>query len=594
MKMKTTLLKHHKSLGYLSTTKLKALPLEIQLPHECSNFTSFRKNPSTPETEVIKKLHAAVRPTSMFGCGSYCFYGVQSDSPLAPLLLWDAAHFLAVGQKLTVIEDTPSECYLDREYFKASLVPVSRTATMVTYEKVDKLSAEEAGDDLDSWTFGIPVGPEDATVLNAVVKRILELDIPNKDIVLCGTPGKNFAYFDQVRIVGEDITAPPVQICKKKNRLALEAKFSNLVILHDRVFLPKHFGEMVRRFGPRYPLMTLQSMFFDNRVSMHPRRYSDYAMAMGQVGLGLQGLHRTSGAAVTIAPSIFVEVERTGFCFASPMRFNKDTSYPTGSLYICRKEVWNAYPLDESLFWVEFEDVEQGLRLAKAGVPSRVNPFGITQSVTSRALLGVRSPVEMVNGKFGYTSPNFFSALTKKPLFKESTETALAKLRKFTNKYVANHEAISIPTGIRRLPARDWVELINLVVQQSTFGNDIDSVREFIADFEKLVLLDQLPNTRQETIAYQFLLDPMQAKQSLITSSSEIRNMLYQRPLQTWFYRTLGDYFHHNWLSLPGVVISAARAYASNGKVFYFESFGAAVKAIYNSTPFISYTEKAK
>ncbi|MBN0189658.1 hypothetical protein JTL49_35720, partial [Pseudomonas aeruginosa] len=96
----------------------------------------------------------------------------------------------------------------------------------------------------------------------------------------------------------------------------------------------------------------------------------------------------------------------------------KDMSYPTGSLYVCRKEVWNAYPLDEALFWVEFEDIEQGIRAGKAGVPSRVNPFGITQSITSRALLGVRSPVEMANGKLGHTSPNLFSLLRKKPLFK--------------------------------------------------------------------------------------------------------------------------------------------------------------------------------
>ncbi|GAD64472.1 hypothetical protein [Aquipseudomonas alcaligenes] len=591
--MKTTLLKHHKSLGYLSTRKLSELPVDLQLPHECSNLVTFRGSSNTKSGEVIKNLHAAVRPISMFGEGSYCFFGIQSDSPLAPLLLWDAAHFLSVGQKLTVIEDTAVACYLDRDYFCAGLVAVSRTPTVVTYEKVAKLPAE-GDDDLDSWTFGIPVGPEDATVLNAVVKRILEIDIPNKEIILCGSPGKNFAYFDQVRIVGEDITAPPVQICKKKNRLAIEAKYNNLVILHDRVFLPKHFGEMVRRFGPRYPLMTLQSMFFDNRVSMHPRRYSDYGLAMGEIAQGLQGLHRTSSAAVSIAPSIFTEIERTGFCFASPMRFTKDMSYPTGSLYVCRKEVWNAFPLDEALFWVEFEDIEQGLRAGKAGVPSRVNPFGITQSVTSRALLGVRSPVEMANGKLGHTSPNYFSILNKKPLFKVSTALALSKLRTFANEYVASHEGFSIPTGAKKMPARDWVELVNLVVQQSTFENDIESVRKFIADYEKLVLLDQLPNIQQDTLSLQFLVDPVAAKQTLITSSSEIRNMLYQRPYQSWFYQCLGDYFHHNWLSLPGIVISAVRAYAGNGKVFYFESLFAAVKAIYNSTPFSSYVEKSK
>ncbi|GBC54561.1 hypothetical protein PSNTI_00080 [Stutzerimonas stutzeri] len=569
------------------------LPADLDLPASTSNLITFRASTKLKAAEVIKNLHAAMRPTSMFGAGSYAFYGVQSDSPLAPLLLWDAAHFLLVGQRLTVIEDSPMASYLDREYFRSGLVAVERTPTKIVYEKVAKLPAE-SDDDLDSWTFGIPVGPEDATVLNAVVKRILEIDIPNKEIILCGTPGQNFAYFDQVRIVGEDITAPPVQICKKKNRLAQEATYNNLVILHDRVFLPKHFGEMVRRFGPRYPLMTLQSMFFDNRVSLHPRRYSDYARAMGEIAQGLQGLHRTSGEAVSIAPSVFTEIERTGFCFASPMRFSKDMSYPTGSLYICRKEVWNAYPLDESLFWVEFEDIEQGLRAGEAGIPSRVNPFGISQSITSRALLGVRSPVEMASGKLGYTSPNFFSILSKKPLLKLSTPAALAKLRLFANKYVANHEGFSIPTGAKAMSAWEWVELINLVVQQSTFGNDIESVRQFIADYEKFVLLDQLPNTQQEAIAHQFLLDPAAAKQSLITSSSEIRNMLYQRPYQSWFYQGLGDYFHRNLLSLPGILISAVRAYASNGKVFYFESLPAAVKAIYYSTPFSSYTEKSK
>ncbi len=591
--MKTTLLKHHRSLGYLKTRELVDLPADLDLPASTSNLITFRASTKLKAAEVIKNLHAAMRPTSMFGAGSYAFYGVQSDSPLAPLLLWDAAHFLLVGQRLTVIEDSPMASYLDREYFRSGLVAVERRPTKIVYEKVAKLPAE-GDDDLDSWTFGIPVGPEDATVLNAVVKRILEIDIPNKEIVLCGTPGQNFAYFDQVRIVGEDITAPPVQICKKKNRLAQEATYNNLVILHDRVFLPKHFGEMVRRFGPRYPLMTLQSMFFDNRVSLHPRRYSDYARAMGEIAQGLQGLHRTSGEAVSIAPSVFTEIERTGFCFASPMRFSKDMSYPTGSLYICRKEVWNAYPLDESLFWVEFEDIEQGLRAGEAGIPSRVNPFGISQSITSRALLGVRSPVEMASGKLGYTSPNFLSILSKKPLFKMSTPVALAKLRLFANKYVANHEGFSIPTGAKAMSAWEWVELINLVVQQSTFGNDIESVRQFIADYEKFVLLDQLPNTQQEAIAHQFLLDPAAAKQSLITSSSEIRNMLYQRPYQSWFYQGLGDYFHRNLLSLPGILISAVRAYASNGKVFYFESLPAAVKAIYYSTPFSSYTEKSK
>ncbi len=377
--MKTIALQHDAKLGYLTPKQLRDIPLDLSLPQACERLISFRQFKGRQADITIRKLHAAKRPLDIYGAGSYCFYGVQSDSPLSPLLLWDAAHFLEVGQTLTLIEDTPQPSYLDRDYFQVALTCIERSATRVTYQKSARLPAE-ADDDLDSWTFGLPVGPEDATVLNAVVQRILELDIPNKEILLCGTPGKNFRYFDQVRIVGEDITAPPVQICKKKNRLAQEARYNNLVILHDRVFLPSHFGEMVRRFGPRYPLMTLQSLFFDNRMCMYPRRYSDLGRSMNEMGGGIKGLHRTDQSAVTVAPSTFTELERSGFCFANPIRYNNDISYPTGSLYICRREVWNLCPLDESLLWVEYEDIEHGVRSSKLGVPTRINPHGITQS----------------------------------------------------------------------------------------------------------------------------------------------------------------------------------------------------------------------
>ncbi|RMO98215.1 hypothetical protein ALQ33_02736 [Pseudomonas syringae pv. philadelphi] len=586
--MKTTLLQHHPQLGYVSTSSLRDLPAELPLAHECSSLISFRKHAVRQPDKVIKKLHAAQRPICMYGEGAYCFYGVQSDSPLAPLLLWDAAHFLNVGEKITVIEDTPVACYLDRDYFTASLTAVERSATSVTYEKRSKLAAE-ADDDLDSWSFCLPVGPGDATVLNAVVKRILEIDVARKEILLCGTPGDNFAYFNQVRIVGGDITAPPVQICKKKNRLAQEARYSNLVILHDRVFLPRHFGEIVRRFGSRYPLMTLQSLFFDNRISMHPRRYSDYGMAMGEIGHGLIGLHRTNRNAQAIAPSVFPEVDRTGFCFASPMRYNNDASYPTGSLYICRKDVWNACPLDESLNWVEYEDIEHALRASRAGIPNRINPFGITQSVTSRPLLGGKAAVESASGGLEVSGPSYLSLLGKKPLISVSAQDALNRLQRFGDKYLANTTAVKIPTGLDCIDVRAWIELIDHVAQQSTFKNDIGSVREFIADFEKLMLFDQLTETRQEFLIHRFLTDPVQAKQTLITQSSEIRNMLRQRSSGTWFVGSHDEYFHHRLLSLPGIVISAVRAYRNNGKIFYFESLWAAVKAIYNSTPFKYY-----
>ncbi|MBD8495219.1 hypothetical protein IFR09_23740 [Pseudomonas syringae] len=588
--MKTILLEHHPRLGYVASNRLRSLPVELPLLHECSHMVSFRMHPSRAPDTIIKKLHAAQRPLSLFGDGSYCFYGVQGDSPLAPLLLWDAAHFLRVGETITLIEDTPVESYLDREYYSGSLETIARDAVSVTYRKVAKLLAE-ADDDLDGWTFGIPVGPEDATVLNAVVQRILEIDLPHKEILLCGTPGSNFAYFNKVRIVGEDIPAPPIQICKKKNRLAQEARYSNLVILHDRVFLPRHFGDMIRRFGPRYPLMTLQSMFFDNRVSLHPRRYSDFCTAMGEIAQGLQGLHRSNGRSVTIAPAIFPDIEKTGLPYGNPMRYSKDMMYPTGSLYICRKAVWNAWPLDEALYWSELEDVEHGIRASRAGIPSRINPYGITQSITSRAALGGDVWVECIKGGFKKNGPVNLSILNKKPLLRISAELALAKLRQFEKKYAFAPSKLITPTGLKNLGARQWVGMVNAVVQRTTFQNDIEAVRVFISDLERLVLFDQMPAFTKEALIERFHSDPVHTKQTLITESDEIRNMLCQRVSQTWFAKGPEDFFHHDRLALPGILISAIGLYRDKHQLFYFESFTAAMKAIYNSTPFKRYAK---
>ncbi|QWA29953.1 hypothetical protein [Pseudomonas sp. RC3H12] len=591
--MKTIQFQHDPKLGYLPAKNLRPIPADLSLPEGCQTLFSFRRFKQAEPDVTLKGMHAAKRPLDIYGAGSYCFYGVQSDSQLSPLLLWDAAHFLEVGQSLTLIEDAPFNSYLDRDYFSAALTCVERGANRVTYRKTGLLPAQ-GDDDLDSWTFGIPVGPEDATVLNAVVERILELDIPHKEILLCGTPGKNFRYFEQVRIVGEDITAPPVQICKKKNRLADEARYNNLVILHDRVFLPAHFGEMVRRFGPRYPLMTLQSMFFDNVRNFGPRRYSDYAMAMGSIAEGMKGLHRREDAVVSIASALFAEVERTGFCFASPMRYTKDASYPTGSLYVCRKEVWQAFPLDESLLWAEFEDIEHGIRASKGGVPTRINPHGITQSITSRALLGTEAPVESLNGRYKSIGPTQFSPLHKKPLIRMSADDALIRLQRFADKYVMSDLAPHIPTGLKSISSRAWLKLVNSVVQSSSFGNDLESVTTFIHDFEKWVLLDQLPNTVVESIALQFLADPVAAKRNLVYGSTEFRNMVRQRPIQSWFYKDLDDYFHPRALALPGIVLSAVKLYRNNGGIFYFTSFRECVRAIYNSTPFHRYVARQK
>jgi hypothetical protein len=196
-----------------------------------------------------------------------------------------------VGGSIRFIDDPVDTFQLERKYFIDAFRCIERKADSAHFVKEAALPAEAGS--LDEWTFGIPVGPEDATLLNVCVKRILELDVPKKEILLCGRPADNFRYWDHVRVVGEDITAPPVQICRKKNRIAQEARYENLCIIHDRVFLPHNFHEAVQRFGGAFPLTGFQSLYFDDKWNLAPRRYSDFGVSLRLATQTSEGLSRS-------------------------------------------------------------------------------------------------------------------------------------------------------------------------------------------------------------------------------------------------------------------------------------------------------------
>ncbi len=133
--MKTTHLQHHPSLGYIAAGSLRSLPVGLLLPHECSSFISFRAHPFRKPERVIRELHAAQRPLCLYGAGSYCFMVSRVIHRWHPAAVGRCA-LSECWRKITVIEDTPIECYLDRDYFAGSLKVIARSANSVTYTKV--------------------------------------------------------------------------------------------------------------------------------------------------------------------------------------------------------------------------------------------------------------------------------------------------------------------------------------------------------------------------------------------------------------------------------------------------------------------------
>lgn len=552
---------------------------------------TFRQLGSRKPDSQLKQLNATSRFLS-FNADCILFYGIEGDSPLAPLILWDAVHSLPLGGRVGMAGDFVDTPFLAREYFKGRLVSEEPSPGGVRwFTKTKRLPAElDAG--LDAWTFGIPVGPEDATVLNKTVERILELDVPAFEILLCGRPGSNFKYFEKVRIVGEDISAPPLQIGAKKNRLALEARHPNLCIIHDRVFLPKNFYQAVQRFGDYFPLTTMQSLWFDDYNNFVPSRYSDTGVTFSLKTMPVAGLMRDNNVdtASVLSPSVFALSERSGFYAANTLKYSEST-YPTGSMYLCKRSVWNMLPQSELLHWIEFEDLEHAYRAVAAGVPSKVNPFALTQTLMTRPLLN--------NSKIGVFAERLVGAPTlrrslaavlpfrRKPALKVSEEDALRAMQRFVSKYSADPEQFKLPSQAV-VDSASRFEAIIRILQRVKVPVQQHKLRQFVADFEKLVMFDQVPYSMVDGICRDIVFTKMSPTEALLIKNPVLRRHLTLRPSQGMFYRTLEDYFTKPSLALRiGTLLSALYLYRSRKELIFLEGgVSAYYRAILQTTPF--------
>lgn len=105
-------------------------------------------------------------------------------------------------------------------------------------------------DSINAWSFGIVSdGKKNKEVLN-IVESIKNFNIPNYEVLICGpSPSSNLP--ENIKVLDDkdlyfDIRFP---ISKKKNKIIEKASFNNLVILHDRFFLPSDWFEKMKAYG---------------------------------------------------------------------------------------------------------------------------------------------------------------------------------------------------------------------------------------------------------------------------------------------------------------------------------------------------------
>lgn len=471
----------------------------------CAELTNYKEK-EVAYINATSRVKLAVR-NDLF------FYNVRSFSPFYSTIFWDLAHSLDVGKKIYVFEESGAECIYKSEYYKGSFECLEENGLFSVFLKKEKLLCESSKG-LESWTFGIPVGPEEPTFLNYTVKRLLELKIHDLEIILCGQPHENFEYFDKVKIIGTDIPAPPVHITRKKNAIAKAATKENLCIFHDRVLLPLNFKEAMVKFGDNFPLTGMQSVYFTDYYNFVPRRYSDFNTLNKPLNKYID-IDNYSKKDIKATTSNFE------FLYQHPKRMSFGKDYLTGSLYICKTRLWDLCPQNEKLFWDDFEDVEHGARIARMGIPVIINPFSLTQSMNARSIIHYYGYMNAIteNGKKKLlrSITEIIPFIRKKPLFRITESQAKRKMINFIDKY-CNDENIAQQLLNVKLTGYTRLLIASKII------NDVQipvwEIKGFVKDFNSNILFESMPPEQQIELE-KFLNSGVSAndkKNALITS----------------------------------------------------------------------------
>ncbi|WP_241609151.1 hypothetical protein [Rosenbergiella australiborealis] len=490
-----------------------------------------------PTVSAEKLIINGVKRISLSSHDDIFLHNVQCESPFYAQILWDITHQLHLGGFIYIEEPLQVDNLLQKDYYHQSFELVEVIdGCIYKYKKVMPLPIEKDRG-LEYWSFCIPVGNDDPVFLNKCIERIIEINIPHKEIILCGDPHPEFKFFDKVKIISDERQSEENHITKKKNLLVNAALYNNVCILHDRVLLPLNFYDAITTFGDFFPITGFQSFYFQDKHNFLPRKYSDFNTIS-------QDLTKEINIKDVVRENTKL-ISKLFYCYQHPARSHFGHDYLTGSLYLTKKSLWTKYPQNENLFWNDYEDIEFGIRISSHGVPCRINPNTITQSMNSRSVIHY----------YGYVATNNISGkltmsrsvteqipfIKRKPLFRISKEEARERIYSFAKKYGANKNTLfqiscSSMSGLSRYL------IIKKVISDVTVK--LPYIEEFMADFSANILCEPMaPNEYEDIIRIMFSSASPKVKKRTLVMSFILNNQLFHSFSSSPFYKKNDDWF---------------------------------------------------
>ena len=193
------------------------------------------------------------------------------------------------------------------------------------------------------FTFGIITS--DNNLEYAVINSIYHQNIPSDKFEIIVVGGEYLSRYPDLIHVDFDESQKPMWITRKKNLITKNAKFENIVFMHDYYFLHDNWYEGFKKFGNDWDIcmnkiLNQDSSRFRDWIICYDREFEDRDFSLDEVR----------------------RVKSTRYL--PPYAYNKTKNmYISGGYWVAKKHVMEEEPLDENLIWEQGEDYEWSERV---------------------------------------------------------------------------------------------------------------------------------------------------------------------------------------------------------------------------------------
>jgi len=208
--------------------------------------------------------------------------------------------------------------------------------------------------DLD-FTFGIITAGSD--YIQRIVDSIRSQNIPNYEIIIVG---KTSISGNNIITIPFDESIKKGWITKKKNIISQNAKYENIVFLHDYYELTEGWYEGFKKFGNGFQIC------INKITNLHGARFRDYVLFKG------------------ILP---IETTLLPYSHRLSPKLSK-LAYISGGYYVVKRNIALKFPLLETLSWNQGEDVIFSHTLSRNNIIFECNQYSSVHLLKEKGTCG--------------------------------------------------------------------------------------------------------------------------------------------------------------------------------------------------------------